>query len=626
MKIRLKKYQSGGSIPPLFTKYTPIDNSKVPDPVLNLLASMGKSKEPAKTTKSSSNSDLDDTMQMVAKMKGLDNDTSAALSVLKSAQSEISTMEAFGMSPSSALTNWYYQAQNLINKVAESKEEFKDAYTTASNKSALSEYATTANGLLVARDEHNKLTYITPEQFKSGKYKLQTNQDLLYLRRHDSGATFNNSLLDIVQSSTSMKEIRDIVNQQANKLGSDGITVSGTHLNNGSDIAGGLQILKSAEAKGLNVQDLLPLAGVYSSKYLTSSQKKQVELALNSIYATLTPNQKTLLKVHSDGSEKGAKTLIGMILTSQTSETFEFDTVYQTEASKNLGLTPNKNGGLDMETGPASSLVMGLGAKKTIILNPRTSSAFKIYGKVSSIQTKDGANLGQGATLQDVSKSAIAGVLDFEDATFGGSRIRSDAYNQLILRNSDVINCELPVVVDANGNPTNQVDMSLLEKVSNAEKEITQNNITDVNEINKVYAKYQLPQKYNGSTLSLAYKRFAAIQVNANTKALEDKVDPNQVVINKDKAAREAYVNEVNKAQGDKKAKFKLDWHLGWDNDEQLYEGVVFIPIRQDVVNSLASENNYPKLSESNQIKIQQYAPKASQYKKPTIDQSQLLQ
>jgi hypothetical protein len=55
---------------------------------------------------------------------------------------------------------------------------------------------------------------------------------------------------------------------------------------------------------------MLTLDGLYKNKLLTKSQTTQITAALNYLERTLPANAVTWLKLHSDGTAKGAKELM----------------------------------------------------------------------------------------------------------------------------------------------------------------------------------------------------------------------------------------------------------------------------------------------------------------------------
>ena len=53
--------------------------------------------------------------------------------------------------------------------------------------------------------------------------------------------------------------------------------------------------------------------------------------------------------------------------------------------------------------------------------------------------------MGAGITMKEATTSTLHGVLDWNKATLGGSRIISNAYDKVILNNGEVVGVDLPV-------------------------------------------------------------------------------------------------------------------------------------------------------------------------------------
>ena len=326
MRIQFKKYQTGGAFAPFLSSYTPVvTNSQYPDPILQYLATIGSPQavQQAVSTKSSSKSssgdiDMKDTISLLKDMKGLDNDVSQVTSqLIQSAKYE----SLFG---SGDPTVAYYKNLNLINKVIESKEEYKDAYEQAKSQKALSEAAISTDGKIVVKTNKG-YNLVTPEQAlklqQTGKAIIQKNADLLNDRKHNPNMAFQNGVLDIVQNGISFDSISNIINQIAGKLGTSTIHQEGYSTKEGQQIKSGIAALKSA---GMGSMD-----GVYKVTFESETQEAQAKMAVAAIYKNLNATQKAYLKLNTDGTEKGALSMIKGIVMGQTSSKQSVQTDYQ---------------------------------------------------------------------------------------------------------------------------------------------------------------------------------------------------------------------------------------------------------------------------------------------------------
>ena len=160
-----------------------------------------------------------------------------------------------------------------------------------------------------------------------------------------------------------------------------------------------------------------------------------------------------------------------------------------------------------------------------------------------------------------------------------------------------------------------------------AENVIELNNVTDKEEINKIYVAHQLYPKFtpDGELNTLKYKRFAAIQVTLDEQALKNKeaILQDEVVQASD-TERDLYRETMKK----KHPKYDLDdgWPI-FGGKDSLYKGTIFVPYSEDINFAALSagepfKQNLP--DNTKDIQIMQYAPKVSEYIAPEITIPQL--
>jgi hypothetical protein len=89
---------------------------------------------------------------------------------------------------------------------------------------------------------------------------------------------------------------------------------------------------------------------LYKANLLSEDQAKQAKLALNYIYSTLPQTAISLLKMKSDGTTQGAKSMI--------------DTLVYSKLSDNVSLT-----GLNLEDGPSKTNPDKTGVKRSFLLD-----------------------------------------------------------------------------------------------------------------------------------------------------------------------------------------------------------------------------------------------------------------
>lgn len=617
MKIQFKKYQTGGAFAPFLSSYTPVvTNSQYPDPVLQYLASVGSvgaSTETTTSTKSSSKSssgdsiDMKDTISLLKDMRGLDNDVSQVTSqLIQSAKYE----SLFG---SGDPTIAYYKNLNLINKVIESKEEYKDAYEQAKSQKALSEAAISSDGKVVIKTSKG-YNLVTPEQAlklqQSGKAIIQKNADLLNDRKHNPNMAFQNGVLDIVQNGISFDSISNIINAIAGKLGTSTIHQEGYSTKEGQQIKSGIAALKSAGMGSMN--------GVYKVTFESETQEAQAKMAVAAIYKNLNATQRAYLKLNSDGTEKGALSMVKGIVMGQTSSKQSVQSEYQKDllpdgSKRDAGGSSKGNSGQGPEATPSVMWAEGYGNKGNykIIADGNTQVGYDIVSTSISMLDSSGDPMGI-ATLSMLKNGQLGGVLNMNYATMNGVRIRTDSLNNVVADGGQIYQTELPIDMQAARQGVIKPDLKLIKKIES----VNQNQLKgiankeqltahDKQIINQVYKRNGIQAKYDSNgQLTAYYKRFAMINGTAAQSALTDE-DFDITPVKMDNT--DIYVQNVNKLNSNSdKHQYGLQTSWLGMKQEPVYQGTIFIPMNNDFVSMYTGSGIKLKQSEVAQAQANQ--------------------
>ena len=363
--------------------------------------------------------------------------------------------------------------------------------------------------------------------------------------------------------------------------------------------------------------------GDYSYTKSTESQDRQRKAALGYITAMLPKNMKAVLKANADLQGIKAEDMLEAVVRAgdSTMQSITFDAVTGKAAKDADGKSKSSSG---TDTPSSVQFLLGNGYQEMVEFNIGNSQSVKTLGRFGILQDVNKNNLGQGSTLQDVSSSQFGPILDLDKATFGGSRINTSGYSHILLNNSDCVGVDLPVKRDSSGNYV--PDFQQLSKIEKAEEEISNRNITDPQQINKIYRDLGLPDKFdsNGKLISRNYRRFAAIQVTLDSKALKggEPININEVS-EADDVERELFVETMKDKLKDKN--YDLSDGILWSSwgRDKLYKGTIFAPIRNDLVGAYIGggqplDTDLP--NDSNKVSIMQHAPKVYQYQKaPTL-------
>lgn len=636
MKLKgFKKYQSGGALPPLFSGYTPvITNSQVPNPMLQYLSQITSGVTSGTTSKATSSSGSDgmptvkDTMALLKDMKGLDNDTHAAIESLEDQSRQAQNLAVFGKTAQSSLVSQYYRNIEMANKVSESKEEFNKAYDQAKSTGSLSEAAITSDGNVVVTDKNNQLQIITPEQYlnNSDLYNLQTNQELLYKRQHDSGMAFQNGVLGVVQNGTSFKQISETIDQIAGKLGKTSNSIEGYTTKEQGEISQGIAVLKEAANK---YRGGMSMDGVYKTSLSTESSKAQAELAVDAIYRNLNQTQKSWLKLKGDGTEKGARAVIKEIVLTGVNDSQSFTMDYQqdlnSDGSKKSASSGTSKDSKYFDTGMA--FFAGMGEKSLLPIQDKDNIAYSVNTYRMPLIDAEGHNLSIG-TLQQVANGRYGGMIDTSQAYMGNNKLAAGGLNRVIVEGGKIYAAELPCIrEDGNIRP----NLQLMHQISQADKQIKAagidpNNITSKQQmitINKIYQQQKLPVKYDSNgNLTTDYSRFAIVNGTAMQEAFdEDNIDTKSFGTKEsnDKGTRTRFQNNIRTATKDNKFTLDNGWGIGFTvGEDDLYNGLIYMPMTSDVFNAMDSSTNLTPGEAINIETLNQKRQLQLQYKKPS--------
>lgn len=605
MEIKIRDMQQGGYMPP-FTYYQPVlVNDQTTRQYAYNIGGDGLYNSSSRSSSSSSSKSDDeskgritqkDLMAMLEKVDGLPSD-------MKSIFNELMEFEKlqdipFVSSMIGDLSTQYISTLQDIKQANFNKKLFDNAYELLAKKNALDEIAINKNGNVFVEDPENGLPKeVSVDEYASGNYNAYTNSNLLYLRANT--LPNNNRIFDIANNAISMQNINSLIHDYLSRIGTSENSTSVYEKRQGQKIQQGLDNIQAIEDEVSESG----VDGLYKSKNLTKQQKIQGAQAIEYIWNMLPKNAQTLLKIKA--KEMGAKTddvLVRLFVGSSLSDTVEnTDTLLLDSEGKKLGSKGSSSSGSGSDKGmnlsPTLAFLSGLGYSQDVEFNVGNSVSFKAKGRYGILTDKSGNPIGAGHSLKDINNGQYAGILDFDNATFAGSRINWNQSDNTILKNADVIGVDLPIDIHAEKGVI-RPDISMMGKIEKADEQILINNISnnDYEKINEIYVQNGLPSKYvkdaNGKWIlnQTQYARFAAVQATVDGNILTDyQGDIPKDIIN-DNLVEEIQnsveldnIERILKTR-DGNSKYSIDQHdwssflFGYD---KIYRGTIFIPVRE---------------------------------------------
>ena len=219
------------------------------------------------------------------KENGLPSDVNVFLKAANkflSSSMNLSRFSAFGGTNDDYDITDLIKVQQLVNDVKYNNNLRNKAVEHVTSEAAGSEVAITDSGYIYAQDSEGNIKKITPTEYaKNNKaYRVLTNDQLLYLREHDTGLAFETSILNDLQNTIGMKTIVDYLKDTIHKFGSEKVT---GYTTKSDSVNKGLQMLTAAGPDGYY-------------KFETKEQVKDVENALRYLYNGLSENAKNLIR------------------------------------------------------------------------------------------------------------------------------------------------------------------------------------------------------------------------------------------------------------------------------------------------------------------------------------------
>lgn len=555
---KTKKMQQGGVAP--FTVFTPA--------ALGGETSVKTTATSTASEKSKSSDSLDLVKKLFQDAEGLPIDVnliSAQMSkVLKKAR-------AFGEELSSSdLETLYLQSMQQINQAKHSQSVYNEAKKIAINNDAMGEFAVTSDGRYIVQDTDGKIGVASLDDIQKKKLNPLTNGQLISMREVSPNLAFSvgdNLMETVVSNGIGMTKIAEQLVKLKGTLGSSETTIEGYTRKESNDIKRGMELLADAPN------------GIYKTSQYTKDQQQQMKQAYGYIVSMLPKNMKAILTINAYKQGTTPDKMISYLLNAGAGNTskFEIDAI-SGKASKSS--SSSSDGESKFKYDAASALISGEGYSEVMEFNTGTSYAVKVNGRHTEFQKHSGENMGQ-CTMDEALQSTLKGVLDFNKATFGGSRLNSSNYNHILINDGTVIGVDLPV--DSSGNP----DFSMLRKLQSLDQELLKKGIEDTSEnaqsVNAACQEAGLPAKYtnDGKLNPYSWGRFAAFQATTDESALQNKnAILGDMIKVADNQTREAYKGILQSRTATKK--YDINNGIFGIGKDELYQGTIFVPVKSN--------------------------------------------
>lgn len=465
MKIKVQKFQLGGEFASLAVPYIPTSASTTAGAYAPAIASS----ELSKSSRSSTEKDelnMKDVLKVFENVKGLPIDVQYVINDFKQMFDDDTLISLSGRPSFSALVGYYLSSVGKFNALRHSQELYEEARKELVANNSLDEIAIDRNGRVVV-STGDGLDAVTMNEFKKGDYTALTNRELLDLRQKKLpfGDSIYNTMTGVGMDSV-IKKVNDIVHN----LGTSEKNISGYTAKQSDAIRSGLTTMK--ELQGVEAS-AMTVDGLYKNKAITKDQTQQAKLALQAVYKSLNPQERTLLAIHSEGNP--TDTLSSIIL-SRTSNTIEFEPTLQvslnpdgtkkdtSKSSKELG---------DENDNPLQDLINMQGGTSLPVQFVKSdgNESMGTFGvHWTKLTEKDP---GTTSVSNMLNKTGIGGVVrSYGGITFGDIQVPSEFLKDIMYKEGGGTVVILPAKYDTMGNQ--MVDLSLLDEFKEITKSVLQ--------------------------------------------------------------------------------------------------------------------------------------------------------
>ena len=579
MKLKIQKFQIGGEFASLAVNYIPTSASTTAGAYAPAVATGSESSSRSSSKSEKDELSMKDILKVFENVKGLPIDVQYVIKDFKEMFDDDTLFSLSGKPSFSALVGYYLSSVGKFNALMHSKELYDEARKELIANNSLDEIAIDRNGRVVVSTEDG-LDAVTMNEFKKGNYTALTNRELLNLRQ--TKLPFGDSVYNTM-TGVGIDQVIKKVNDLVHNLGTSEKNITGYTAKQSNDIRSGLntmQELQGVEASTMTVD------GLYKNKAITKDQAQQAKLALQAVYNSLTPQERTLLSIHSQGGNP-TETISGIIL-SRTSNTVEFEPTLQTslnvDGTKKETSKSEKTPG-DENDNPLTQMLEQKGGNPTqlSLITKEGTQAMHAYGTAYPMLNKVKGDM---SIKQMLATSGIAGITQgYGGITIGDQAIPYENLKDVMYEDRGGVVAVLPTTMDEQGNK--KVDLSILDDYNEIINKIEYEQGTPEwsRELAKGLKEKGLDQYLDGSD-SLDPRRFGLfLMVTGYTtdrwNFKKDSKYIEQATPSKDLANRMSVALSTDKDNSNYEVDID-DWGLGWLTEgtwDDIYRGTVYIPL-----------------------------------------------
>lgn len=542
----------------------------------------------------------------MVKSEGIDSDVNAFLNQVERTLNLANDPTGQNLSMREIL-----QLARTASSVKTNYTMFKDAQKALDAEDAWGDVATDSRGYIYTlNQDSNKIEKVAPSAYNPEKQLALTNQDLLNFRWNNTDTKYNTSIITDVSKSVGMKTISTYLIDIIKNFEQSEVTGYGNKIN--ADIASGLKALVNhSDTNGNTIGDLITAGpdGLYKLTQKATIKDAHIDKAINYLVQSLNNDMKHALvaKAAVEGYTPEAYLVELLDIYTGRSITADYDATTSRAASGGDG----GSSGSKIQQTLAESYVTGSNAvpMQMIPIAPNNSKT-TLYIPAQNVQSVRLDRSGQPgqpmpiANLRTVIQDsyALGNITNRGTVVFGDQLISDTQLNGLVYTGTDMYRVILPYkVVDGRHIvPDFELQNKLNDIVENGK-----NQGADVTTINR-YLNQECPgAQYNPETQTIelpnnrkhAFLTFGAqaasnyVDFNTDSDYITKVNEPNVDVYKN--AVQYGYATHGKNDEKSVEASGMGPSLFGWGTSNKIYEGMVYLPISNDLAGTLGYNQGY---------------------------------
>lgn len=587
--MKIKKFQSGG------ISYIPTDYS-----------------EGAAGTSAASSSKVpgftDKIIDMVLS-EGIDSDVSSFLGQVEQVLNLANDPTGQNLSMREIL-----QLARAASSVKTNYLMFKDAQKALDAEDAWGDIATDSRGYIYTwNQKSNKIEKVTPSKYNPQEQVALTNQDLLNIRWNNTDTRYDTSIITDVTKTIGMKTISNYLIDTIKKFEQSEVTGFASKTN--TDISSGLRALVNhMDTNGNTIGDLITAGpdGLYKLSQKATVKDTNIAKAVAYLIQSLNNDMKHALVAKATVEGYTPEAYLVELLDIYTGRSMVADYDATTSRAANGGGEGGSSGSKIQQT-LAESYVTGSNVvpMQMIPIAPNNSKTtlFAPAQNVQSIRLDRSGQPGQPMPISNLrtviqDAYALGNVTNRGTVVFGDQLINEAQLNGLVYTGTDMYRVILPFkVVDGRHIvPDFELQNKLNDIVENGK-----NQGDDISTINRYLNQACPGARYNSETQTIELPNdrkhaFLTFGAQAASNYVDFDTDSDYIIKAND-SNTDVYKNAVQygyatHGKNDEKSTEAsgvgptID-PFGWRTSGKIYEGMVYLPISNDLAGTLGYNQGY---------------------------------